>query len=73
MPTGENLMGLSRDFGSQILDYIESHNIRFFKSYYIRDRVGLKRQQFSLGCIWLRDKGVIEKTGCPQSAWRVIG
>ena len=72
MPTGENLMGLSRDFGGQILAYIESHGVRFFKSYYLREKVGLKRQQFALGCIWLRDKGVIEKTGGMYSCWRVV-
>lgn len=70
--TREQLYNYGEPFGLKILHFIEEHGITSFKSKHIRCKVGLKQQQFSLGCRWLVDHGFIYKYGCPQSRWVVI-
>ena len=70
--TGYNLISLSHQFGKEIFKSIKKYDIRFFKSYQLRPKTGLTKQQFNLGVRWLKENGYIEKTGGPYSCWRVL-
>ena len=55
---GYNLVSLSHEFGREIHKSIQKEGIRFFKSYQLRPKTGLKKQQFNLGLRWLKKKRV---------------
>lgn len=57
-----------------LMAYIRANNIRYFKNFNVRGdcKTGLTKQQVTIATKCLRDEGLIEKTGGPNSAWRVL-